>query len=128
SIQDAMEEGLLDCFADIANPHIDCIAQDFLWIIKEMGADKLPDVGVTIISDPTKSLGPQPDGTWNLPQMGKEVKGVNPWAIAPWAPAKMTMFENYHKRIQTGASIVTPETLQEFKKYSWVKLVDAWLG
>jgi len=128
SIQDAMEEGLLDCFADIANPHMDCIAQDFLWIIKEQGVDALPDVGTTIISDPNKPLGPQPDGTWNLPQAQKVIKGVNPWAVAPWAPAKVTMFKNYHRRIETGASIVTPETLQEFKKYSWVKLVDAWLG
>ncbi len=128
SIQDAMEEGLLDCFADIANPHIDCIAQDLLCIIKEQGVDALPDVGTTIISDPSKPFGPQPDGTWNLPQAQKTIKGVNPWALAPWAPAKVTMYKNYHRRLNTGASIVIPETLPEFKKYSWVKLVEAWLG
>ncbi|MEM2842947.1 MAG: sugar ABC transporter substrate-binding protein [Candidatus Bathyarchaeia archaeon] len=128
AIWDYMEAGLIDCFADIPNPHIDSLAQDLLGIIKEKGVEGLPPVGAKVISDWSKPEGPQPDGSWNILLHGKEHKGVNPFKVAPWAPAEMIIYEGLHRRLNCPAAIVTPEKLADYKLISWVSLVKAWLG
>ncbi len=127
TIWDDMEAGLIDCFADGPNPHLECLGMDCLAIIKEKGLEALPPVGATVIQDLNKPEGPQSDGTWNFILYGKEHNGVNPWLVAPWAPSQVFSFKGYHSRMLAAGAIVTPDKLAEFKEISWVKLSEAWL-
>jgi len=123
-IKEAMLERYIDISVDQPNLAYGFLSVYFLRWIKENGVDSLPSIGSTVICDPNKPEGPQPDGTWNAVPKGEEHEGVRSTDMTYWAPAPV--IEQYgHRWLVTGVYVSTPETVAEAP--IWVNVVEKWL-
>ena len=119
-----MLERYIDISVDQPNLAYGFLSVYFLRWIKENGVDSLPSIGSTVICDPNKPEGPQPDGTWNAVPKGEEHEGVRSTDMTYWAPAPVV--EKYgHRWLVTGVYVSTPETVAEAP--IWVNVVEKWL-
>ena len=123
-VKEAMLEKYIDISVDQPNLAYGFLSVYFLRLIKEKGVDALPPIGSTVICDPSKPEGPQPDGTWNIVPKGEEHEGVRPTDMTYWAPAPVV--ERYgHRWLVTGVYVSTPETVAEAP--IWINVVEKWL-
>ena len=119
-----MLNGYVDISTDQPNLAYGFLSVYFLRLIKEKGVDALPPIGSTVICEPDKPEGPQPDGTWNVVPRGQEHEGVTPTDMTYWAPAKVV--ERYgHRWLQTAVYVSRPETVADAP--IWINVVEKWL-
>lgn len=119
-----MLKGYVDISVDQPNLAYGFLSVYFLRLIKEKGVDALPPIGTTVICDPAKPEGPQPDDTWNAAPKGDVHEGVCPTDMRYWAPAKVV--DQYgHRWLQTEVYVSTPETVEEAP--IWINVVEKWL-
>jgi ABC-type sugar transport system substrate-binding protein len=124
SIMPLIGEGYVDLVMDQPNLFYGALALKCLRIIKEQGENALPEIGQTIISDPSKKLGPQPDGTYNLFVEDIETPmGVRPFREAYWAPTTCSKLHG-HRWIVCKAVAVTPENYKTIPV--WSNVVSPW--
>lgn len=124
SIMPLIGEGLVDLVMDQPNLFYGALALKCLRIIKEQGEKALPEIGQTIISDPSKKFGPQPDGSYNLYIEDIETpKGVRPFKDAYWAPTICSEIHG-HRWIVCRAVAVTPENYKTIPV--WSNVVEPW--
>ena len=123
-VKDGMHKGYVDAAVDQPNLIYAVLSEHFLKIIKEKGENALPPVGVTVISDPTKPKGLQPDGTWNVVIPGPSVfEGVDVLA-QKWTPCPVVEV-NGHRWIQVLPYKITPETVDTAP--IWANIAKKWL-
>ncbi|MEM2016420.1 MAG: sugar ABC transporter substrate-binding protein [Nitrososphaerota archaeon] len=124
SIMPLIGEGLVDLVMDQPNLFYGALALKCLRIIKEQGEGALPEIGQQIISDSTKKLGPQQDGSYNLFVEDIETpKGVRPFKDAYWAPTVCSELHG-HRWIVCRAVAVTPENYKTIPV--WSTVVEPW--
>lgn len=123
-VKEDMLKGYVDVSADQPNLAYGFLSVYFLRLIKEKGVDALPPIGTTVICDPSKPEGPQPDGTWNAVPKGGVHEGVCPTDMTYWAPAKVVDYYG-HRWLQTEVYVSTPETVEEAP--IWINVVEKWL-
>jgi|GEM_PF-1032729 len=123
SLMPLIEEGIVDLVMDQPSLFYGTLALKCLRIIKEQGENALPEIGQTIISDPSKKPGPQPDGTYNLFIEDIEAKGVHPFRYPLWAPTVCSEMHG-HRWIVCKAIPVTPENYKTIPV--WSNVVMAW--
>lgn len=123
-MKEFMHAGLCDAGVDQPNLFYATLGQYFLQTYIEEGEDAIPPIGVTVTSDPDKSNGPQPDGTWNIYLTGDVHEGVNIYKYPTWAPAPVV--EQYgHRWLQVRPTIVVPKNAEELP--IWSNVVGPWL-
>lgn len=118
-----LKEGLIDVAIDQPNLFYGALAIKFLRLIKEKGEEALPSVGTTVISDPKKPEGPQPDGTYNIFIEDIEVKGVRPFQFPFWAPCPVAEHQG-HRWLQLNSALVTAENADTIP--IWSNVVKPW--
>lgn len=124
SIMPLFGEGLVDLVMDQPNLFYGALALKSLRIIKEQGEGALPEIGQRIISDPSKKIGPQPDGSYNLFIEDIETpKGVRPFRDQYWAPTVCAELQG-HRWIVCRAVAVTPENYTTLPV--WSNVVKPW--
>ncbi|MCS7125900.1 MAG: sugar ABC transporter substrate-binding protein [Aigarchaeota archaeon] len=124
SIMPLIGDGLVDLVMDQPNLFYGALALKCLRIIKEQGERALPEIGQRIISDPTKKLGPQSDGSYNLFVEDIETpKGVRPFKDQYWAPTVCAELHG-HRWIVCRAVAVTPENYKTIPV--WSNVVEPW--
>jgi ABC-type sugar transport system substrate-binding protein len=124
SIMPLIGEGHVDLVMDQPNLFYGALALKCLRIIKEQGENALPEIGQTIISDPSKKLGRQADGTYNLFVEDIETPmNVRPFRDAYWAPTICSELHG-HRWIVCKAVAVTPENYKTIPV--WSNVVAPW--
>jgi len=123
-IKDEMLKGIVDRGADQPNLAYGFLSVYFLRLIKQKGEDALPPIGSTVIYDPTKPEGLQPDGkTYNVVPRMKEHEGVLATDVNYW-PGPVVEYYG-HRWLQTGVYVSTPETVATAP--IWINVVEKWL-
>jgi len=123
-IKEGMHKGYVDAAVDQPNLMYPVLALYCLKVIKEKGEDALPPAGVTVISDPSKPEGLQPDGKWNIVIPGPSVfEGVDLLA-QKWTPCPVVEI-NGHRWIKVSPFKVTPKNIDTAP--IWVNVAKKWL-
>jgi len=123
-VKEGMHKGYVDAAVDQPNLIYGVLSVYFLKLIKEKGKDALPPVGVTVISDPSKPEGLQPDGKWNIVIPGPSVfEGVDVLA-QKWTPCPVVEV-NGHRWIQVLPYKITPEKVDAAP--IWSNIAKKWL-
>jgi len=121
-----MKEGLVDAAGDQPNLFYGPLCVKLLHIVKEKGYEALPSPeNKTIISDPNKPEGVQPDGTYNIFIEDKEFAGSRPFQYPIWAPCPIED-EYGHGWVKCNAFLVTPDNADTAPV--WANVVKKWFG
>jgi len=118
-----IKDGLIDAAIDQPNLWYGTLAMRFMRMIKQEGAQALPNYNQTVISDPTKKEGHQGDGTYNIVIPDIEYKGVRPFQYPIFAPCPVV--EEYGHRWLQVNSFFVDETNADTAPI-WTNVAKAW--